>query len=121
MKVVCLWNEAGQAYIRRLSGIEDLSCLVSLGPLVPMTPRGQLTVPPGFAHDGMVHGLGRGAILRDDRERADWLGRLAGFIAAGALTFRLLSITRIRMIRSARPTSNWSELPALGRLSAPRR
>ena len=49
-------------------------------------PRGPRRDAPGILHHGMVRGLERRAIFRDDRDRANCLERLARLVAAGAGT-----------------------------------
>ena len=49
-------------------------------------PRGPRLDAPGVLHHVMVRGLERRAIFRDDRDRADFVRRLAALAASGALT-----------------------------------
>ena len=49
-------------------------------------PRGPRLDAPGTLHHVMVRGIERRAIFRDDRDRADFLRRLAALAAGGALT-----------------------------------
>ena len=44
-------------------------------------PRGPRLDAPGVLHHVMVRGLERRAIFRDDRDRAEFLGRLGGLVA----------------------------------------
>ncbi len=49
-------------------------------------PRGPRLDAPGVLHHVMVRGLERRAIFREDRDRADFLRRVASLAASGALT-----------------------------------
>ena len=49
-------------------------------------PRGPRLDAPGVLHHVMVRGLERRAIFRDDRDRADFIRRLAGLGTAGDIT-----------------------------------
>ncbi len=49
-------------------------------------PRGPRLDAPGVLHHVMVRGLERRAIFRDDRDRRDFLGRVAGLAQAQAWT-----------------------------------
>ncbi len=47
-------------------------------------PRQARLDAPGVLHHVMARGIERGIIFRDDRDRDDWLQRLAGLAEAGA-------------------------------------
>jgi len=49
-------------------------------------PRQARLDTPGALHHGMVRGLERRVIFRDDSDRADFVARLAALAEAGALT-----------------------------------
>jgi putative transposase len=49
-------------------------------------PRGPRLDAPSVLHRVMVRGLARRAIFRGDRDRADFLRRVASRVASGALT-----------------------------------
>jgi len=49
-------------------------------------PRGPRLDAPGTLHHIMVRGIERTTIFRDDADRADFLGRLAGVVERGAVT-----------------------------------
>ena len=66
-------------------GKGDVASLVSLCYRPPM-PRGPRLDAPGVLHHVMVRGLERRPLFRDDRDRADLVGRLAGLAKTGAVT-----------------------------------
>jgi putative transposase len=49
-------------------------------------PRGPRLDAPGVLHHVVVRGLERRVLFRDDRDRADFLGRVAALAASGAWT-----------------------------------
>ena len=68
-------------------------------------PRGPRLDAPGTLHHVMVRGIERRAIFRDDRDRADFIRRLAGLVQTGAWTvyaWALLPNHAHLLIRSAK-------------------
>ncbi|MBI4536504.1 MAG: transposase [candidate division NC10 bacterium] len=68
-------------------------------------PRGPRLDAPGVLHHVMVRGLDRQVIFRDDRDRDDFVARLAGLVEAGAWTiyaWTLLPNHAHLLVRTAR-------------------